>query len=159
LLRQGSVNYTGEYHSAAHQINTPRGPQGGRMPLMLAGHGPRTMGLAVSHADIWSGFATTSSEPGAFASMMDLFNAVCTEQGRDPDTIGRSVGIDIHPPGASDDHGWGLGSALRGSVDELVTKLAEFADLGFTSFEIVVVGHTTEAIERLAPVVAAAKDI
>lgn len=159
LLRDGSVTFAGEYHSAAGQINTPRGPQGNRMPLMLAGHGPRTMGLAVLDADIWRGYATTSSEPEAFVSMMDQFTAVCAQNGRDLETIGRSIGINIHPPGASDEHEWGLGPSMRGSEDELITKLAGFADLGFTSVEIVVLGHSTEAVERLAPVIAAAAEI
>lgn len=117
------------------------------------------MGLAVTHGDIWSGYATTSPEPEAFTSMMEQFNAVCAEKGRNPATIGRSVGINIQLPGASDDHEWELGPTIRGLATELVAKLAGYAALGFTSVEIIVLGHTTEAVERLAPVIAAAKDI
>ena len=44
LLRNGEATFEGEFHAAHEQNNTPRGPQKDKMPLFLAGHGPRTIG-------------------------------------------------------------------------------------------------------------------
>lgn len=97
LMRQGEASFAGRYHSAVEQNNVPRGPQGAGMRLMLAGHGPRTVGLAVKHADIWSGYATESSLPDAFVDLVNLVDHTCDEQGRDPKSLGKSIGVFLEP--------------------------------------------------------------
>ena len=73
LLRGEEVTYEGEFHRAVDQVSRPRGPRNSEIPLLLAGHGERTIGLAVEYGDIWSGYATESSLPGAFSTT----NHVC----------------------------------------------------------------------------------
>ena len=60
LLRDGRVDYEGEFHRAKNLELRPRGPRPGAIPIMLGAHGKRTMRLAVEHADIWSCYATES---------------------------------------------------------------------------------------------------
>ena len=71
LLRGQAVTFNGEFHRANGAEVLPRGPRPGQIPLLLGGHSPRTMTLAATHADIWSAYATTSSLPGAFATMIE----------------------------------------------------------------------------------------
>jgi alkanesulfonate monooxygenase SsuD/methylene tetrahydromethanopterin reductase-like flavin-dependent oxidoreductase (luciferase family) len=95
LLREGHVNFEGEFHTAKNLEQRPRGPRAGRIPIMLGGHGKRTMRLAVEHADIWSCYATQSSLPDAFDAYLELLDEACEAAGRDPSTIGRSAGVVI----------------------------------------------------------------
>ena len=92
-LRGEAVSKDGRHHRVRNLEIRPRGPRGGKIPLMLGGHGPRTMGLAARYADIWSAYATESSLPEWFEPMIGRLEEVCAGAGRDPDTIGRSIGV------------------------------------------------------------------
>ncbi|GMQ98474.1 MAG: LLM class flavin-dependent oxidoreductase [Acidimicrobiia bacterium] len=152
LLRKGSVDVDGEYHSARNQENRPRGPRPGKIPLMLGGHGPRTMRLAVQHADIWSGYATDSNEPEAFVPMLKQLEEICESEGRDPATIERSIGLFMQPPGTEVDTSWGM-EPVNGIADDIVRTIEQFAEIGCTRLELMVLGDPAVAIEQLAPVV------
>ena len=156
LLRQGEATFSGSYHSAFELNNLPRGPQGANMRLLLAGHGPRTVGLAVKYADIWSGYATTSSLPTAFIEMLELVDRTCEAQGRDPASLGRSIGVFLEPDNQGIAEGIGLGTPITGSPDEVAATVREFAALGVTMMELAPVpfdeatmGYMSELIEIL----------
>jgi len=159
LLRGGSVDFHGDFHTATELVSRPRGPRPGRIPLMLGGHGPRTMRLAVRHADIWSGFATRGQEPELFVEMLARLDEICVDESRDPASLGRSIGIDVIAPGVTDAGGWEMGPALKGSADDYVRIVEGFADIGCTRLELVVMGDPIEGIERFAPVVARAAQV
>ncbi len=159
LLRKGSADHDGPYHSAKALLNDPRGPQGPSIPLMLGGHKTRTIGLAVQHADIWSAFATTGSHASHFVDMVAMVNRMCEEQGRDPLTLGRSAGIVVQRTNRPNSVGFEMAPAIKGTTDEIVAELAAFADLGFTRIELIAAADSTQDIEMLAPIVAAAREI
>ena len=101
LLRGESVTFTGQFHRAQGAEVMPRGPRPGRIPLMLGGHSPRTMGLAARYADTWSAYATVSSLPEGFRAMSTQLDLLCEGIGRDPGSIGRSVGVIVEPGDAN----------------------------------------------------------
>ena len=158
LLREGTADHRGEFHSAERLSNRPRGPQGATIPLMLAGHGPRTIGLAVRHADIWSGYATSSSQPEAFQDMIDLVHRTCDEQGRDPATLGTSIGVGVVAPGTKGGAMWADSQPLEGSAEQIAEKLLAFHEMGFTSVELVIDDDPSEALPALGEVVRLVKD-
>ena len=119
---------------------------------MLAGHGPRNIGLAVKHGDIWSAFATESSFPGAFSDMMDTVNQTCEDQGRDPATLGRSVGVFVEPTDVHFGEDAGLGVPLTGSPGEIAEQIRAFAEMGFTMLELIPLPDTDESAEALGEV-------
>ena len=123
------------------------------IPLMLAGHRPRTMRLAVEHADIWSGFATTSSQPQAFVEMVQQLESVCADVGRDPATLGKSIGVVVAPPGKEPIGVLAEYDPIRGSVDQILDAFNRFAEMGCTRLELMTAGDPEEIIEGLAPVV------
>ncbi len=160
LLRKGSSTFSGDHHSTVRQILTPRGPRPGRIPLMLGGQGPRTMRLAVQHADIWSTYATESSEADAFASMIERLDTICAKHNRDPATLARSVGIFVRPQSTPEDaHTFTFGPPLAGTDDEILRGFERFADIGVTHLELAVPGDLAPAFERLAGVVEKADSI
>ncbi len=152
LLREGNASYNGEYHRAADLINRPRGPRTNEIPIMLAGHGPRNIGLAVRYGDIWSAFATESSLPEAFSDMMDTVNEACENQARDPSTLGRSVGVFVEPTDVHVSEDLGFGTPLTGSPQEIATQVRRFAEMGFTMLELVALPNTDESVGALGEV-------
>ena len=109
MLRGETVTFEGEFHRAEGAEVLPHGPRPGQVPLMLGGHSPRTMTLAATHADTWSAFATTSSLPGAFEPLTRALDRICESIGRDPASIGRSVGVFVEPGDAMVAEGLGFG--------------------------------------------------
>ena len=152
LLREGHADFAGQHHRAVKLEQRPRGPRPGGIPLMLGGHRERTMGLAVRYADIWSAYATDSSLPDAFAPMLSQLDAICTSQGRDPASLGRSIGVFVEP---TDDHraaASGMGIPISGSLEEIGDRLRAFDDMGVTRLELVLWPNTAAALEAVAPV-------
>jgi alkanesulfonate monooxygenase SsuD/methylene tetrahydromethanopterin reductase-like flavin-dependent oxidoreductase (luciferase family) len=155
LLRGQSVTFNGEFHHADGADVLPRGPRPGRVPLMLGGHAPRTMTLAARYADTWSAHATTSSLPAAFATMTEQLDRICDGIGRDPTSIGRSVGVIVEPGDANQAEAIGFGVAITGSADQITETIASFADVGVARVELFPYPNTIDTVEQLAPVMAA----
>ena len=155
LLRGASVTFAGEFHRAEGAEVRPRGPRPTEIPLMLGGHSPRTMTLAATDADTWSAFATTSSLPAAFEDLTDRLDRICEDLGREPASIGRSVGVFVEPGDAKEAESLGLGEAITGSTAQITETLVAFAGVGVTRVEVVPYPNTMATLERLAPVIAA----
>ena len=82
--------------------------------------GKRTMTAAAKYADVWSAYATPSSLPEAFATMTgELGSDLRVNIGRDPTTIGRSVGAFVEPGDAKSTEATGFGVAISGSIDQI----------------------------------------
>ncbi len=154
LLRDGEADYEGEYHAARQLGHRPVGPRPGGIPIMLGGHKQRTIGLAVRHGDIWSAFAEESSKPEAFVERLTMVDQTCADQGRDPSTLGRSVGVFVETDGLNIAEEVGLGVPLSGSVEQIVDAVHEFARLGVTMLELSPFPEATGTLEVLAEVLA-----
>jgi alkanesulfonate monooxygenase SsuD/methylene tetrahydromethanopterin reductase-like flavin-dependent oxidoreductase (luciferase family) len=152
LLREGHVDFSGEYHRAVNLKQRPRGPRPGGIPIMLGAHQARTLGLAVRYADIWSDFARESSLPEAFESVIEQLDAICAEQGRDRASLGRSIGVIVEPLHEHDAEEMGLGVPITGSADEIAATLRRFGGMGVTRLEIMPWPQTPASLEALAPV-------
>lgn len=152
LLREGHADHQGEYHSAVDLPQDPLGPRPGKIPIMLAGHGPRTMGLAAKYADIWSGYATTGSDPDQFVSRLAQLDAACRAAGRDPLTLGRSIGVWIEPGGEGIVEQIGMGAPLAGSPAQVADAIVRFGDLGVSQVEINLFPCTPETLHGFAAV-------
>lgn len=153
LLRNGSVTFSGEFHSAVDQPLRPSGPRDGDFPIMLAGHGPRNMRLAATFGDIWSGYATSSSQPEAFSEMLDRLEQACGEVGRDPATLTKSIGVFVAAPGHDPEGPFDDLNPIVGSERELVETFGQFAALGVDRLELMVLNDPTTAIPAFEDVI------
>lgn len=151
LLRDGHANYQGSFHSSVNLPNRPSGPRPGAIPIMLAGHGPRTMNLAVRHADIWSGYATTGSLSENFKPVLRDLDVACEKAQRDPSTLGRSLGIWVEPGDDNIGQYLPFGPPISGSPDQIADGIAGFGELGITQLEISLVSGTEASFEALMP--------
>jgi len=152
-LRGEVVTRDGRYHNAYELEIRPRGPRPGRVPLLLAGNGPRTMRLAARHADIWSGFTTDSSLPEAFIPLLSRLDEACADVGRDPDTLGRSIAVNIEPTELGLCEGGGFGEPIAGSPEEIADTLARIRELGITRAEVTLWPNTEAALDTLEPAI------
>jgi alkanesulfonate monooxygenase SsuD/methylene tetrahydromethanopterin reductase-like flavin-dependent oxidoreductase (luciferase family) len=153
LLRGAAgETFAGAFHRVDDAQVRPRGPRPGRIPLMMGGHSTRTMTAAATHADLWSAYATTSSLPEAFMLMTQELDRICKGIGRDPASIGRSVGVFVEPGDTKSAEATGFGVAITGSIDEIVETIARFSDVGVTRVEVMPWPPTLDTVERLAPV-------
>ncbi len=157
LLRDGAVDFSGTFQKGEGAMAVPRGPSNGKIPVLLGGHGPRTMRIAAQYGDIWSAFVTGSSQPEAFADMMQGIEEACQAVGRDPSTIGKSVGVYVQPTEVTVPPALGFEDMISGSVDEMVDTLGRFAEMGFTSVELLTWPFDMRSVEALAPVIAQVK--
>lgn len=153
LRDAGRVSFDGKYHSAKDQVLGPRSSRDGSIPLLLGGHGKRTMTLAVENADIWSGYATESSQPEAFADMIDQLNGICEALGRDTDSIGKSIGVAVAPPDIAPTGWLADAGTIKGSTGQIIDTFTRFEAMGCTRLEVMPAGNPDETIEGLAPVV------
>ncbi len=94
----GATEWSGPTRSFSG-LETTALPAGATRPyLMLAAHGPRTIELAVRHADAWNTYGGPSSslfEPAdywaAVAEQAAAMTSACERQGRDPRDLRRSL--------------------------------------------------------------------
>jgi alkanesulfonate monooxygenase SsuD/methylene tetrahydromethanopterin reductase-like flavin-dependent oxidoreductase (luciferase family) len=150
LLRAGRADHDGPYF-AAHLDQRPSGPRPGRIPIMLAGHGPKGVRHAALLADIWSCYAERQSDVTELGPRLQALESACAEVGRDPATIGRSAGVEVAPLVASGGSDASSG-AIDGSAEAIADALRTFHAAGFTRVECMLWPQTPAALEAMAPV-------
>ena len=89
MLDGGPYTQRGRWISAQDVHNDPP-PLQARMPLLIGGSGEqRTLRIVARDADIWNG----EGDPPTYAHKSAVLDDRCTEIGRDPASIRRTVGI------------------------------------------------------------------
>jgi alkanesulfonate monooxygenase SsuD/methylene tetrahydromethanopterin reductase-like flavin-dependent oxidoreductase (luciferase family) len=151
LIRAGHADFEGEFHAARDLPQQPRGPRPGTMPLLIGGNGPKGQRAAVRYADIYSCYVEERAAVDEVAPRLRSMEAICAELGRDPASIGRSVGVSVRPlepAGIRPD-------VLSGPPEQIADTFRTFRDAGFTQLEIMYGPGNMAGLEALEPVVAA----
>ena len=149
LIRRGHADFEGTFHAARDLPQAPRGPRPGRVPLLIGGNGPKGQRCAARHADIWSGYVEERAEVEEIAPRIASLEAICAEEGRDPASIGRSIGVPVDPFMPAGERP----NVVSGRPEEIARTLRSFRDAGYTQAELMFGPGTMEALEALAPVV------
>ena len=151
LLRGGRADFEGTWHQARDLPQKPVGPRPNEIPILIGGNGPRGQRAAARHAQIYSCYVEERAHPDEVVPRLASLDVICAEIGRDPATLGRSVGVSVRPldaAGVRDD-------AISGSASEIADAFRSFREAGFTRLEIMFGPGTMAALEALAPVVEA----
>jgi len=151
LIRAGHADFEGQFHAARDLPQQPRGPRPGTMPLLIGGNGPKGQRAAVRHADIYSCYVEERATVDEVAPRLRSMEAICAELGRDPASIGRSVGVSVRPlepAGIRPD-------VLSGPPEQIADAFRTFRDAGFTQLEIMYGPGNMAGLEALEPIVAA----
>lgn len=87
LLRQDTSTYEGRYYRLEGAVSRPSPVQKPRPPLLLGAFGPRMLKIVARHAEAWNAFGS----PEEMRERNELLDQYCTELGRDPNSLTRSL--------------------------------------------------------------------
>jgi alkanesulfonate monooxygenase SsuD/methylene tetrahydromethanopterin reductase-like flavin-dependent oxidoreductase (luciferase family) len=150
LLREGQVDFSGDYYSARQCELIPRGPRTTGPPIMVAGSGPRMLRLVARYADSWN--TAWHATPAAVGQRLAELRAACEAERRDMASIGLTVSVPVAYQDLGSQQG-GRSSLLSGSTTEIAEALHGFAELGAQHLMVEFWPYTPEALERFAQAV------
>jgi alkanesulfonate monooxygenase SsuD/methylene tetrahydromethanopterin reductase-like flavin-dependent oxidoreductase (luciferase family) len=157
LLREGHVDFAGEYYQARDCELLPRGPRPAGPPLMVGSMGQRMLALTLPHVDSWNAwYAWFGNDVGRLAGLLADVDTACAAVGRDPAQVERTAAVLVRMPGGTgrdevDERGR-LSHALTGAPEEIAAGLRAFAAAGIGHVQLVVDPITEQSIAGLAPV-------
>ncbi len=157
LLRTGEIDFTGERYTLQECELRPRGPRPEGPPILIGALATkkRMLGLIARYADLWNGWLVHSrSHPDEVGPLIAALESACLAEGRDPATIGRTLGImvDQRPEGERTPMANPSVIPLSGTNEEIAEALRQFAGHGISHLQIVPVIQGVAGIEALAPV-------
>ena len=126
--------FEGRHYQLAETINSPQPLSRPRPPIMIGGGGEKkTLRLVARYADACNLFGTAEGA-GEVARKLDVLREHCAAEGRDYDSIVKTV-VAHRPP--LDD------------VDAFLAEVAEYAALGVTEVQVTPDRHPVEFAQRL----------
>ena len=155
LLRDGRVDFEGEFYSARDCELVPR-PRPGGPPLMVGSMGERMLALTVPYVDAWNAwYSWIGNRPEGIGPLRAKVDAACAAAGRNPSEIERTVAVLVRLPG-----GTGRGEAdpseqvtpLEGTSEMIADGLRAYARQGIGHVQLVIDPITEASLEALAPV-------
>jgi alkanesulfonate monooxygenase SsuD/methylene tetrahydromethanopterin reductase-like flavin-dependent oxidoreductase (luciferase family) len=158
LLRDGAIDFDGDYYQARDCELLPRGPRPGGPPLMIGSNGERMLRMTVPYVDSWnSWYADTGNAPAGVAALRERVDAACDEVGRDPAQIERTVAVQVRMAGGM---GRTMGDTsaaqevrpLEGAPEAMAEELQVYAREGIGHVQLVLDPITRASIEGFAPV-------
>jgi alkanesulfonate monooxygenase SsuD/methylene tetrahydromethanopterin reductase-like flavin-dependent oxidoreductase (luciferase family) len=157
LLREGAIDYVGQYYTVRDCEIRPRGPRPAGPPILLGSSGERMLRIGAPHIDSWNAwYADTGNRPDGVAPLRAKVDAAARAAGRDPASIERTVAVLVRLAGG---HGRVQGvppqvpvPALAGPADMLAAELRGYAREGIGHVQLVLDPITLAALEEFAPV-------
>jgi probable F420-dependent oxidoreductase len=158
LLREGYVDFEGQFHQARECELRPRGPRPQGPPILIGTRRPRMLKIAARYADIWN--AEWFSAPDVVPELRRDVDAACAAVGRNPATLQRTMGILVDAPGTVSRPGGSFSQDARlgdpppasGTAEELAELLRGFAAEGISHVQIWLEPNTVAGIHDFAPV-------
>jgi probable F420-dependent oxidoreductase len=92
LLRGETVTTSGRFHAVTEAVLLPK--PGRRIPILIAGEGPRMLRLTARHADAWN-LAWFAEPDQRLHDLLAAFDAALDAEGRDRGSVRRTVGLEV----------------------------------------------------------------
>ncbi len=149
LLRDGHVDFHGQYYEVHNCVLRPRGPSPAGPRILVAGRRPRMLQITARYADAWN--TAWHADAAVAKERFDEFVQVCATVGRDPSTIEMTVGTEIRFQPRKED-----GSpdrAISGAPEEIAERLRSFAGVGTQHLIVALDVVTPGSIEQLGRIV------
>ena len=163
LLRDGSIDFKGNYHWARECELKPRGPRPNGPPIMVGTNtgSPRMQSLMAKHADIWNIFYdNTANRVSGFINAKPEFDQAILNEGRDLASVEATVTVLVADSSA--DPWWDrLPTShfaeeeplkpLTGSPDDMAEEFLRYEAAGATHVQISLEPTNCATIEALGP--------
>jgi probable F420-dependent oxidoreductase len=155
LLRTGHVDFNGAYYTARDCELRPRGPRPEGPPLLIGGSGDRMLRLAARYGDAWN--ADRQNDVVAMQALNTRVDAACHDEGRDPASLSRVIGIQVDLLNASrqamQPRQWVMAPwPLTGTPEELAAQIRRYAEARVEHMMIWIDPVSLAGIEAFAPV-------
>jgi alkanesulfonate monooxygenase SsuD/methylene tetrahydromethanopterin reductase-like flavin-dependent oxidoreductase (luciferase family) len=148
LLREGQVDFAGQYYQARNCEDVPRGPRSAGPPLLVGSEsGPRMLALTAQYADLWN--TGYMGPPETMAEPLAKIAAACHAVGRDPATLGITALIGLWFPDLQAKQPSFFDKPLTGTVQEIAAAMHGYAELGVQHIMFQCEPYTPEALQRL----------
>ncbi len=156
LLRDGAIDFEGEFYTARDCELVPR-PRPGGPPLMIGSTGPRMLEITAPHVDAWNAwFDAFGNVPAGIAPLRERVDAAAIAAGRDPGAIERTVAVQVRLPGGrgrvQGDTAHDAIPPVEGRPEEIAAVLRAIAAEGIAHVQLVVDPITHASLDALAPV-------
>jgi alkanesulfonate monooxygenase SsuD/methylene tetrahydromethanopterin reductase-like flavin-dependent oxidoreductase (luciferase family) len=158
LLREGRIDFEGQYYTLRDCELLPRGPRPEGPPLLVGSNGPRMLRLTMPYVQAWNAwYHWFGNRPSGLAEQMALVDAACAEVGREPATVERTSAVYVQLPGAVGARDFDRATAppLSGAPEVIAAELRAFAGAGIGHVQLVIDPVTAVGIESLVPVLEA----
>jgi alkanesulfonate monooxygenase SsuD/methylene tetrahydromethanopterin reductase-like flavin-dependent oxidoreductase (luciferase family) len=145
LLREGHVDFQGQYYEVRNCVLRPRGPSPTGPRILVAGRRPRMLQLTARDADAWN--TAWHTDAAVAKERFDEFRQVCNAIGRDPAGVELTVGTEVRFQPRKED-----GSpdrAISGTPEEIAERLRAFASVGTQHLLVALDVVTPASIEQL----------
>jgi alkanesulfonate monooxygenase SsuD/methylene tetrahydromethanopterin reductase-like flavin-dependent oxidoreductase (luciferase family) len=155
LLREGAVDFQGEFYTVRECELRPRGPRPSGPPILLASakNAPRMLRLTAQYAGMWHAIlAFGRSHPDEIPPLREAVDAACQAAGRDPVSLVRTAGVGVALDGPAMTIFDG-GEPIRGSIEEIASAFWAFADEGISHLMLHTSLETAAPIEKLGRVI------
>ena len=158
LLREGEIDFHGEFYDADKCVVHPRSPRPGGPPLMVGSIGERMLAITLPHVDAWNmWWSQYGNTAEGFAREKQRVDDLLESIGRSPADVEATAAIYVQLPGGT---GRQMGdytdpdeaTPLTGSASEIAERLHGWADAGAAHVQLVVDPITRESIEALGEV-------
>jgi len=159
LLREGHINFQGQYYQANECVLRPRGPRPTGPPILIGSTlGPRMLRLTAHYADMWNSWAFQhNNSPTGIAPLRTAVDNACIAAGRNPHTLERTAAVLVEFPGAipypKGYPGWYPGEGgqcVSGSPAAIAEVFRAYADAGISHLQVWVNPWTVAGVETLA---------
>ena len=160
LLRDGEIDFHGDYYSADRCVLHPRSPRPGGPPLMIGSVGARMLDLTLPYVDSWNMWWSQYGNTAAgFAKEKTRVDALIEATGRLSGSVEATAAVHVRlEGGAGRQMGNYVGDLaiepLVGSPAELADQLREWEYAGAAHVQLCVDPITRASIESLGDVLA-----
>jgi len=156
LLKNGAIDFEGEYYTAKHAELVLRGPRPEGPPINIGAGGPKMLQLVARYADAWNWWGwgeTLEQVEERLKPIMDQLEEAFAEEQRDPSTVGRTFDMYTVVPGGFEPEGLNMENPVLGTSEQIAEHILSIGEMGFDEVRCDVFPKTIEALEAMQPVV------
>ena len=161
LLKDGAVNFEGEFYSAKQAELVLRDPRPEGPPINIAAGGPKMMQLVARYADAWNWWGwdeTLEQTKERLRPILESLERACQADDRNPSTLERTFDLFTVVPEGFNGHGRkvegpDMKQPVTGSSEEIASYVLSLAELGFEEVRCEVYPKTAAAVEAMQPVI------
>ena len=146
LLKNQRIDFSGTFYQVKDCLITPPGPRPEGIPLLIGARGPRMLRLAAQYADQWN--TAWLGQPGELAERLEWIRAANASTGRDPATLGVTVGVQVVYPDLGDTNSMAE-NPLTGEAAQLAQAFHGYARAGADHLLLFVSPATLPAVGRV----------